>query len=491
MKIFFSDFFEVEPEKLNEYGAFNISLLKDLPLFIDPFLLFGSSKEKYQDEHRKILKYLVFLKTKAENRHNTPLSIKAWYQFKEVKQNWFGFSKIGNSGSGLGPKFGRTFSSNISNVFNDLGQEKKTRTSHIEQTILFEIGVGKDNISDFSTNLLKNFLLEYTMNFASKEIDTKYLKEFKVDRVYFDYELERWMPKTFTLPCLNDDYVILTPRDILTKDDNWISSKDLYADFDKICVSISNDQLREEISNYFIKKLPAKKPDEIHTQKEKIKAIQETIKKFPDIINFFIEKKEGKITEAKLNAETKIKSLEEFIKNVVSFAELVLTISDFYKIPAQGSFNEAFQRVTYLKEVIENNDGYKLFYINGNPIKRESDLQILYKLTWFATDYDVNREPNNGRGPADYTVSLGSKDKTVIEFKLASNSKLRQNLENQVEIYKKANNTTKSITVIMYFDSTELNRVSSILNKLEVKNYDEFIILIDAGKKKSASNVKN
>ena len=31
--VHFSDFFDVPPEALEEYGAFNISLINDLPLF--------------------------------------------------------------------------------------------------------------------------------------------------------------------------------------------------------------------------------------------------------------------------------------------------------------------------------------------------------------------------------------------------------------------------------------------------------------------------
>ena len=40
-----------------------------------------------------------------------------------------------------------------------------TQTSHLEKAGLFEIGVGKDNISDFTTNLIKEYLLEYTEKF--------------------------------------------------------------------------------------------------------------------------------------------------------------------------------------------------------------------------------------------------------------------------------------------------------------------------------------
>lgn len=491
MKIYFSDFFETDPDKLEDYGAFNISLINDLPLFIDPFLLFGSSKPEYQNEHNKILKYLSFLKEKAENGLNNGSTIQAWYVFKEVKQNWFGYSKVGNSGSGLGRKFGKAFSSTIHLVFDDLGKEQITQSSHLEKAGLFQIGVGKDNISDFTTNLLKEFLLNYTETFAKKEIDKKYLKKVNIERVYFDYKLERWMPKEFILPCIVNDFVILTPKDILTKDENWINSNDLRGDFTRICTSISNEQLRGEIFNYFRKILPAKKPNEKYTQKEQTAAIQKTILKFPEIIKFYVKEKEENKKGAKSLAEKKVEMVDTiFVKNVSSFVELLLEKSDFYQIPPKTSFEEAMKRVVYLKDVIEKNDGYKLFYIDGEPIKREADLQIIYKLTWFASDFDVNREPNNGRGPVDYSVSKGSNDKTVVEFKLASNSKIRQNLENQVKIYKEANNTKNGITAILYFDTTEYNKVKKVIGELGIKEAEEFIILIDGRPKKSASNVK-
>jgi len=176
--------------------------------------------------------------------------------FPEVKQNWFGYSKIGNKGSGLGRDFGKSMSSSMHIVFDDLGKERITQSSHLEKAGLFEIGVGKDNISDFTTNLIKDFLLSYTETFALTYIDRKFLQKVYVSKVYFDYDFERWMPKEFLLPYLYNDYVILTPRDILTKDDNWINSNDLRADFSKIVSSIPNDQLRNEIQNYFQIALP-------------------------------------------------------------------------------------------------------------------------------------------------------------------------------------------------------------------------------------------
>ncbi len=490
MKIYFTDFFNINPDILEEYGAFNVSLINDLPLFIDPFLLFGSKKTEYQVLHKSILAYLTFLKSKSEAGITELSEVKSWYLFQEVKQNWFGYSKIGNSGSGLGEKFGKSMSSSMHIVFDDLGKEKITQTSHLEKAGLFEIGVGKDNISDFTTNLTKEFLLTYTETFAKKYITPKLLKVVNVDKVYFNYELERWMPKEFMLPYIFDDFIILTPKDILTKDDNWINSNDLRGDFRRICNSIPNDQLRTEIFNYFKKILPRPPKNKKNTQKEISQAIQVTIRQFPEIIKWYIKQKEENKERAKNISKQKVVEVEDvFVHQISKLVERLINETEFYKIDSNSSYEEALKRINYLKEVIENNDGYRLFYLNNQPIKREEDLQIIYRLTWYASDFDINREVNNGRGPVDYTISKGSKDKTLIEFKLASNSKLKRNLAKQVEIYEKANNTQKSIKAILYFDNTELRKINKILKELKIENNTN-IILIDAGKKISASNAK-
>jgi len=133
----------------------------------------------------------------------------------------------------------------------------------------------------------------------------------------------------------------------------------------------------------------------------------------------------------------------------------------------------------FLKDEIENKDGYRLFYYKGQPIEREEDVQILYRLTWRATPSDLNREVNNGRGPVDFKVSRGSRDKTLIEFKLAKNSQLKRNLQKQVKIYEDANNTKKSIKVILYFNVDQLNRLLNIMDELGIRKHKD-IVLIDA-----------
>ena len=82
-------------------------------------------------------------------------------------------------------------------------------------------------------------------------------------------------------------------------------------------------------------------------------------------------------------------------------------------------------------------------------------------------------------------------DKVLVEFKLASNSKLKDNLAKQVDIYKKASKTDKAITAILYFTEKERTKLFDILNELKLYG-NEDIVTIDArnDNKPSASNAK-
>ena len=103
----------------------------------------------------------------------------------------------------------------------------------------------------------------------------------------------------------------------------------------------------------------------------------------------------------------------------------------------------------------------------------------MYRLVWFGTPSDVSREVNDGRGPADFKISRGARDKTIVEFKLASNRRLKRNLQSQAEIYQKASDAEHALKVILYFSAEEHGKVLDILRELEIDK-EESIILIDA-----------
>jgi len=473
-RIYFTDCFNVEPKLLADYGAFNVACLLDLPLFIDPFLLFTSKKAEYQALHEQIIKYLRFLRDRASTGNLSPGLLRAWYCFPEVKQNKLGFCMTGNAGRGLGLKFAQALNENLHSLFHDFGKEQVTKGSHLEKLVLIREGVGRDCISDFTTNLIKGYLLEYTQAFAVKHIDRRLLRTVKIHRVAFNYDIEYWEDSTFELPWLEGDYIILTPVDILTKDDIWINKEDLRRDFPGIRESIPNDALRAQIDHYFKSILP-KEP----TEKDEKRAMEQTLRRFPELIDFFIRKKEDTGDQAVRQSAERVKSVEnQFIQSILHLARLLLKTGEFYLLPG-GTLDETGKKIAYLKQVIENQDGYRIFYVDGKRIERERDLQILFKLVWEGSASSVDSEVNNGRGPVDFKVSRGSGDSTLVEFKLAGNSQLRRNLENQVEIYKKANNTKQSFKVILYFTQYEELLLKGILKEIDGSEA-QGIVLIDA-----------
>lgn len=474
LRIHFTDYFNLDQTLIKSYDAFNISLINDLPLFIDPFLLFNSKNPEYQSLHNEMIKYLKFLRDKSHRSDLNQGLIQRWFIFSEIKQTWLGFSKVGNKGRGLGPDFAKSLNSNLHNVFMNFGSEKITKGSHLEKLCLIKDGIGKDFISDFTTNLIKEHLLKYTQEFTINNIEKKYIRKFCIDKVRFNYSSESWESDYFYLPTFSNDYVLLTPRNLLTKDDIWINRDDLVNYYNDIRISMPNVQLRDQLDNYLLKILPP-----TPTESEKKSAIMSTILSNPEYLEYYILYKEKHGDWAVSQSEEKVNETDElFVQQIRKLTKILADSTDFYSFQGD-TYVEARKRIEFLKDVIEQKSGWKLFYIDGEPITRESDLHILYRLTWFATPFDVSREVNDGRGPADYKISLGSQDKTIVEFKLASNSQLRKNLQNQAEIYQQASNAGASIKVIIYFSEQELNRTQTILQELELSGKKN-ILLIDA-----------
>jgi hypothetical protein len=475
---FFSDYFDIDPDCLDQYGAFDISIINDLPLFIDPFLLFHSESQDYRDLHDSIIRYLVFLRDKAALGPVHEDLLKLWYCFPEVRQNWFGFSINGNSGSGLGIDFARALHSNLHRLFSDFGGERITAGSHLEKVCLIRGGIGRDNISDFTTNLTNDYLCRYTETFARGHIDPSMVRRVTVNKAKFNYETESWERKQYELPWMDNDYVLLTPKDMLTRDENWINRTDLIRGFDQIPLAMPDAQLRAQIFNYFSTVL-VRHRDREASQKERDDAAADTILQFPALLDYYIKLKEEAGDEASDISADKVFSTEMvYVRQLRELQDLLTATTQFYKV-GRSTYEEAHARLAYLKDVIENKGGHRIFYDGVKPIGSEKDLQILYRLVWFGTPSDVGAEANDGRGPVDYKISRGVGDKTLVEMKLARNTALERNLEKQLPIYQAASDAKNGIKAIVFFTKEEEQRATGILEKLGILNHKD-VVMIDA-----------
>jgi len=482
-RVSFSKYFGVSKAALAKADFFDISLISDTPLFIDPFHLFHSDKKEYEALHDEIIKYLSFLRDYSVSLDGKSLSssdIERFFRFPEVKQNWLGYCYFGNSGHGLGKKFANALNNNFYKLFN-------TGTpGHLEKLALVTDRVGKDNISDFSTNLIHAYLAKETEKFTKDNIKDKNLVgTFTIKKAEFDYKTKSWKPKSFLLPKFDNDYVLLTPRDLLTKEDTWINKGDLIDEFNEIPYAMSNEALRDQLIDYLNQKLieysetkidkKTGEPKLVQNKKTRQLAIKATILKYPETIDVYISKKEerGEIAE-KISANY-IAEIEAFKEN--QHEHFISHVDGSRKKPT--TLDEARDRANYFKGVVET-DLYVDFYdTNGNPAS-EDWVQRQFLYVWGGTLSDVYREAVRGPGKTDYIISNGSEDKCVVEFKLASSSSLENNLRNQLDEYKKLNKAQHGLWIIIVYNDNEYQKVQLLIKKLKLNVRD--IIVVDVRK---------
>ncbi|MGV3714350.1 hypothetical protein [Pseudolysinimonas sp.] len=471
--IFFSDYFGVNRAHVDSYGAFDLNLLADVPLFVDPFLLFNSPKPEYQELHEEILRYLRFLKSIALDDLDDD-TVRDLFRFQEVSQNWFGYCEFGNKGHGLGEDFARALRQALGRILNNFGEEGTTRSSHLEKVSLIRPKVGLDNISDFTTNLIKRYLVDYTEEFARLHIDPARRVDIAVPRIGFNYDTETWVSETRNLPVYDGDYVLLTPTDMLVRDATWINYGDMIQRYPEIADSVEDGVQRSRINRYFERRL-----SELSGRDKEKHARQDTISRFPELLDVYIALREAAGDQAVAVSREELDYLRKvFVDFLSDFVRDFWQQPEMADRPPATSLEEALYRVGVFKKWVEDKDGWRSLN-DARGRAKEADVQRLLFLTLQVSKFDVNREVNNGRGPVDIKVSIGSKDSSLIEVKLASNTGLKRNLERQVEIYQRANETPNAVKVIVYYSEEELRRVEKILRSLGLDDNPN-VILVNA-----------
>lgn len=128
----------------------------DLPLAIDPFLLFKSRDSEYRELHKLILS--AFNAGIAAVGRGDKSEAKYLFDFPEVSEIGLGYTTKGKRGSGVGSFLTNLILETLES--SPMLQERGIR--HVEEMQLLSAGVGPDRISDITANLLKRFLIEYT-----------------------------------------------------------------------------------------------------------------------------------------------------------------------------------------------------------------------------------------------------------------------------------------------------------------------------------------
>ena len=171
----------------------------------------------------------------------------------------------------------------------------------------------------------------------------------------FDYDTRCWRRRQYDLPVSCDDYVLLTPKEILTKDEAWINRGEFLDQFQEIYTAVSDTQLRAQVNEYFLRRLT-----EDMTEKERRAVAESTAEQFPAVLDYYIKHKEDTGEEAHKVSSLKVRETEvQFVEHIRDLVETHLAGTEFYELG--DSFEESLRRLMFLKDVIENKDGYRVF----------------------------------------------------------------------------------------------------------------------------------
>ena len=143
-----------QPQSLVDFAIpfFN----EDLPLYLDPFLLWKSPSLQDQGLHRALI-----------DAFNNLGALSRAGKVDEARELLIQLSEceevgLGNSGTRRGKRIGSAAAHRILRLFQDFPHYATSGFRHLEEVQLYVEGISRDRISDIACNYLKSFLIDYT-----------------------------------------------------------------------------------------------------------------------------------------------------------------------------------------------------------------------------------------------------------------------------------------------------------------------------------------
>jgi hypothetical protein len=183
----------------------------DLPLAIDPFLLYKAKRADLQQAHRDLV--AMFESAFDAFRQGDEARARDLVRFPEVREIRFGYAEQSIQGAGVG----EVLSGLTIDVLRTSPALLNRGIRHVEELQLFSVGIGPDRISDAVANVLKRFLVQYTAKQAALW-DIPISNGVALERLW-DPENRDWEDDFVSLPIdpVTGIPIILVPRWIVRR----------------------------------------------------------------------------------------------------------------------------------------------------------------------------------------------------------------------------------------------------------------------------------
>jgi len=463
----FSDQFGVTRDERDDW--FDTILSVDTLLFLDPFLLYANEQAHFVGSHKQVVAFFNAAFKLIARSGGNPKSLpwkkaEAMLRLPEVEELCLGYTGAGTGGAGAGKGFAKVMAGALWEAV-QAGVEEIT---HFEEVGILQEGIGADRISDATANILRSRLAGYTTEICERhKVPTKVVRYL---RGSYDVEEERWVPLEAQLPInpFNNKPILLVPRQYL-RELPTINAEDFW----EYCFSNENEFIRNEF-NYDIGRRVSKKE------------IVKLARQHPELRRQYLESVEERPPEP-YNLTRDPQGLVSWYDKT---AEYVAGHPLALLIETEADFIAAVDRMVHsYRSFVEDNRGWNLLWNENGTPRRESAAQDLFlgivKHYCQANNIDISREPNIGRGPVDFKVSMGYNVRALLELKLARNTKFWDGLTKQLPKYLEAEDVQIGYFIVIMFNDADHERTTGIIEKVqEVKRttgQDIRHVLVDAG----------
>jgi hypothetical protein len=164
---------------------------EDIPLYVDPFLLWRSPSQQDQALHTSLINAFNCLGVLAKKGH-TDEAIAALIAASECDE-----VGMGSSVRRKGKRLGSDKAAEVISLFSRIPQYRDAGFRHFEEIQFYIDGIAKDRVSDISCNFLKSFLIDFTIDQCDRLGIPREMCS--VENVY-DYRSNTFRNGTFSLP---------------------------------------------------------------------------------------------------------------------------------------------------------------------------------------------------------------------------------------------------------------------------------------------------
>ena len=473
-----ADYFNIDPALFEKNGIVNPPLKQDAPLFIDPCLLKNSKFNEFNTN--AVATYQSFFESIVRDVKNAQIlkdndkakvydKIAKRFVCKEQKGLCLGYSRFSNRGRGIGKEKALQIF-NAAERLITLGSENPNLFSLL---CVLEDNIGADLISDMTAHIIKHSLYSFTQSIAKElKIPTKMGRLGNVSYMLPIHPIEK-------VPLLLPPYDIISTLPELSDIDRF---------FDGFCSwDCSNDAIKIRVNSYISNIF--KEADELKLNTSDIKReLRDYVYTTPEAvatISTYISNISG-TPYSKEKDELGIK-IPTLIRSYVKQEDITIAEKD-----SEKAIDLLMQ---YFAKKISNDTEIKrnLLYDLNNTPKNEAAWQSIFNvyadMFLETNNLDLTAEAKTGRGPVDFKISRGSKERYLVEMKLSTNKKYKQGLTKQLKAYNDATNNVKKAYYI-YIDfgdnDNKCNELIKIKNESKA-NID--IVFIDGRVLPSASKL--